>query len=208
MMRASILLFASIAVFASAARAEPAPTAETKPASVVATRQASGAGAEPAAPLAEYAGVWQLDRDASDPVGPMLERMEAPWIARRIADSMAPEMTLTPLPGGNVHVRNENPIQTTEQTLSPDGVERASEDPMGRRVLRSAEFDAAGRLVVTSRTYVDADRAATVESTWTRPDETLVIVNRLDPDGDTIVIRRVFRREGPPSETPTTGSRP
>ena len=156
----------------------------------------AGAGAESTgtATAKDLAGVWKLDRDASDAVAPMLERMDAPWIARRMADSMSPTMTVTPLADGRLHIRNENPIRTTEQELPLDGVAREARDAMGRKVVRTASWDD-GHLVVTSRNYVEADRIVSVESTWTRSGDTLVIVNRIDPDGDVLVIRRVFQRE-------------
>lgn len=156
----------------------------------------AGAGAEPTgtATAKDLAGVWKLDREASDSVAPMLERMDAPWIARRMADSMSPTMTVTALPNGRLHIRNENPIRTTEQELPLDGVAREAQDAMDRKVVRTASWDD-GHLVVTSRNYVEAGRIVSVESTWTRSGDTLVIANRIDPDGDALIIRRVFQRE-------------
>ncbi|GEM_PF-2332973 len=154
----------------------------------IAMTEPSGATAK------DLVGVWQLDRDASDSVAPMLERMDAPWIARRMADSISPTMTVTVLPGGGLRIRNENPIRTTEQELPLDGVAREARDAMDRRVVRSASWDS-GHLVVTSRNYVEVDRIVSVESTWTRSGDTLVIANRLDPEGDALVIRRVFQRQ-------------
>ncbi|MEM7413499.1 MAG: hypothetical protein AAF430_24920 [Myxococcota bacterium] len=158
---------------------------------------ASATAAENASdPGDSYIGVWQLDGDASDPIGPLLEVMEAPWVARKMADVMEPTLTITPL-GDGLRIVNENPIQTTDTPMPADGVERERKDPLGRKVVSSEVWNDAGELVVTQQNYVDADRIVVITSTWARVDDHLELRNRIDTDDGPMRIRRVFRAKTP-----------
>lgn len=116
---------------------------------------ASGLAEEASHRESAYVGVWLLDREASDSIAPLMELMDAPWIARKLADSMAPTLTITVLGDAGLRMVNENPIQTSDRQMPVDGVERARKDPLGRKVVSSETWNDAGQLVVTQKTHVD-----------------------------------------------------
>lgn len=143
----------------------------------------------------DWAGVWRLDRDASDPIEPLLELMEAPWLARKIANAMTPRLTITLLPDGALRILNENPIKTTDREMRADGVRRARTDALGREVVSEEAWTEDGELVVTETTHVGDDRVVVVTSTWRRVENGLEFTARSETDSGPLVIRRVFRRE-------------
>lgn len=148
-----------------------------------------------AVPLAEWAGEWVLDHDASDSIDPMLELLGTPWIVRKMAGTMTPTFTFSVLPAGDgLHWVNANPIRTTERDITGDGVRRELEDPLGRKYVSSERWSESGDLVM-SQTHRRDDRAVEVVATWSRVDDRLEIVNRTKSDDRPLVIRRVFRRK-------------
>lgn len=147
------------------------------------------------ADLVEWAGVWILDRDASDPIGPLMKLLDLPWIARKVADVMTPILTITVLGDGSLRMVNENPIQTTDRKMPADGIEREREAPAGRRVVSSEVWSDAGQLVAVDQNHIDDDRVVVVTSTWARVREDLVLEIRLEAEDGPLVIHRIFRRK-------------
>jgi len=143
----------------------------------------------------DLSGVWLLDLDASDPIAPMLEAMEAPWLVRKMAPMMTPTMTITALPHGGVQVVNENPIQTTRQEIHVDDTLRERKDPLGRKVVSKALWNAEGDLVVSQQNFVDEDRSVRITSTWSRKEKELTIRNQIHTQDTPTIVRRVFRPE-------------
>lgn len=146
-------------------------------------------------PARDYLGVWLLDLESSDPIGPLMEAIEAPWIARKMAGMMAPTVTITALGAGGLRMVNENPIKTTNQDMPVDSVERQRQDPLGRKVVRSEAWNEVGQLIVTQKNYVDDDRIVVVRSTWARVGDRLEVSNQVESEDASLVIRRIFRRK-------------
>jgi hypothetical protein len=144
-------------------------------------------------PVTPYLGRWLLDFDASDSIGPMMELMDTPWIARKLAGMMSPTVTITKLGERGLTMVNENPIKTTQQEMFVDGVEREHEDPLGRKVIASQTWNDVGQLVVVERTHVDDDRVFEVISTWIRVEKHIEVMNKMQGEDEPLVIRRIFR---------------
>jgi hypothetical protein len=154
---------------------------------------APGMAEDISGPASAYVGVWLLDLEASDSIEPLMNLIDAPWIARKLADSMTPTLTITLLGDGGLRLVNENPIQTTDQRMPADGVEREREDPLGRKVVSSQVWNDAGQLVVTQKNHVDEDRIVVITSTWARAGDHLELVNTAETEDGPLRIRRVFR---------------
>ena len=141
----------------------------------------------------DLTGVWLLDLEESDPIEPMLEAMDAPWIVRKMAPMMTPTMTITALPHGGVRVINDNPIRTTRQEIFVDDTFREREDPLGRKVVSKASWNERGALVVSQKNYVEEDRSVQITSTWHREANELSITNRIERKDGPVIVRRLFR---------------
>jgi hypothetical protein len=146
-------------------------------------------------PGSAYEGVWLLDGDASDPIESLMKLMDAPWIARKLAEVMTPTLTITVLADGGLRMVNENPIQTTDRQMPVDGVEREWKNPLGRKVVSREVWNDAGQLVSTQQNYIDDDRVVVVTSTWARVGDDLEITNRVETEDGPLLIRRIFRRK-------------
>ena len=140
-----------------------------------------------------YVGIWLLDLEASDSIEPLMRAMEAPWIARKLANAMTPTMIITPLAEGGLRMINENPISKTDQELPADGVKRARKDPLGRKVVSSEMWSESGQLVITQENHADDGRILGVESTWARVGDRLEITNRFQSEKGPARVLRVFR---------------
>ena len=143
--------------------------------------------------LDAWTGVWVLDKEASDRIGPLLKLLDAPWIARTLADRLTPTLTITVLGERGLSVVNENRLQTSERMLWADGIERERRDPSGRKVLSKEFWTATGQLVVSDRIPID-DRVVVVTSTWERVGEGLELTIRAGAGDGSLEIRRIFRR--------------
>ena len=145
-------------------------------------------------PGESLAGTWKLDRAASDPIRPLLELLDAPWIARRMADTMSPTMQVSPAPNGGLRVVTANPLRTTDVVYPADGTDNTREDPLGRSVVTRERWLAPGRLVITQENQGE-DGGVQVETTWERVEERLELrIVAQGPDGP-VRILRVFRLE-------------
>ncbi len=157
--------------------------------------QAEGGSAAERPDRTGWIGVWVLDREASDPIRPLLERMGAPGAARRMADRLTPTLTVTAIPDDGLRMVTESRVRTTRQDLVPDGAARESEDGRGRKVVSRAAWDEDGRLVVRQQNHLEADRIVEVQSSWARIEDRLELTIRVDDADAPLEIRRVFRRK-------------
>lgn len=157
-----------------------------------------GRGEDPKAPpglIGNFVGIWLLDRDASDPMGPLLELMKAPWIARRMAAVVTPTLTISRLGERGLRVVSESRIRTTDREIPADGVERERQDARGRKVVGKATWNDAGQLVVIQQNHIESNRVIEVSSTWARVGDTLEFTIRAQGEDGPLSIRRVFRRK-------------
>lgn len=146
-------------------------------------------------PKLNFVGVWLLDRDASDSIGPLMTLIEAPWIARKLASLMTPTVTITALDDGGLRMVNENPIKTTDENMPVDGVERGRKDPLGRNVVASQSWNDSGHLLVIQKNHIGSDRVVLVESIWERVNDHIEVTNNVETEDGPLVIRRIFRRK-------------
>jgi len=138
-------------------------------------------------------GVWVLDHEASQSITPLLELLEAPWVARKMAAVATPTLTITATGDGGVHLINQNAIRTTDREIVADGGERERKAAFGRKTVESATWNERGQLIVTQRAYIEAGRVVEVTSTWARLGEALQLTLRADSKEGPLSIRRVFR---------------
>jgi len=141
-----------------------------------------------------FVGVWVLDNEASDEAEPLLELLDTPWLARKMAGSVTPTLTIRLRGDGGLNVLNENPLHTDDRVLVPDGVWRQEEDPLGRKVVSSELWNEAGQLILWQKNYIDAGRVVEITSTWARVGDHLEFTNRTEAGDTPLAIRRVFRR--------------
>lgn len=161
---------------------------------------ASARGADDAHPVdatdrSEWAGVWQLDRDSSDPIEPLLKQMEVAWVTRKIGNAMSPTLTISVLPNGGLRVLNQNPIQTTDRQIPAHGTPYERTDTLGRRVVSKEWWNDAGQLVVVDENHFDDDRIVVVTSTWTCAGDHIDLMNHVETEDGPLLIRRIFRRK-------------
>ncbi len=144
-------------------------------------------------PASNYVGVWLLDREASEPIGPLLKLMEVPWFVRKMAAVVTPTLTISTPGDGRLRMINQNTIRSTDRAIVADGSERETEDALGRKVIESATWNELGQLVVTQKNHIEADRVVEVTSTWARVGQTLELTLSADSEVRPLSIRRVFR---------------
>jgi hypothetical protein len=156
---------------------------------------ADDARSEPRGAASVFTGVWILDRDASDSIAPLMEAIDAPWIARKMANVMTPTLTISLLGDDGLRVVNENPIRNSDQDMPADGIDRERTDPLGRKIVSKESWNDAGQLVVTQRNHVDSKRVVVIESTWSRVGDHIEIENHIEAKDSPLRIRRIFRRQ-------------
>lgn len=127
-------------------------------------------------------GSWELDRQASEDLTPLLEAQGVPWYRRSLAKKLQVTQHIETQDDG-LHVTLETPAGSRSEHLRLDGIERAA-DWEGRAVQLSSEARADGSIV--SRTRTETEQGAM----------TTVTVRRLDPSGDVLLQTLVLERPG------------
>jgi hypothetical protein len=122
-------------------------------------------------------------------VRPLLELLDAPWMARRVADSLTPTVRFEVVDPGRILIVTDNGFRVQRRELITDGEARERTTENGRRVVSSAWWTKRGEVVAVDRNHLDDGRILEVTSTWKHTADALVLEIR----AASARIKRVFR---------------
>jgi hypothetical protein len=120
---------------------------------------------------------------------PLLELLDAPWMARRLADSLTPTIRFEGVDAGRILIVTDNGFRVQRRELITDGEARERTTENGRRVVSSSWWTKRGEIVAVDRNHLGDGRVLVVTSTWKRTADVLVLEIR----AASARIKRVFR---------------
>jgi len=144
----------------------------------------------------DFTGRWQLDRQASDSVEPILAAQGIGWFKRKVVAGLAMTQHIEQR-GDTIDVVIETTYKTRSQRWIADGKPRPVDIDDGNKAVSAHRF-AQGSLVTVTTGTSEGGEAYTLRSTRSLLDggQTMQVVLACTIGDDTLRATRVFRREG------------
>lgn len=154
-------------------------------------------GPGPAAASDQLDGVYVLDIEASDDLGELMKQLGMNPLMRSVVKRMRTRLTVDGEPD-QVTLTVKTPVRTQSQTMATDGAEFTVEGgEFGSGTMSLRWEDGGASLVTVADTVMDGEHE--VHSVTTRrledPDTLLQQFELSIDGGETMTIRRIFRRE-------------
>jgi hypothetical protein len=162
-------------------------------AAVPAASEAQDASSEPR----DYSGSWRLDKHASDPIGPLLERQGYSWIRRKAADAMSITLVVE-ASESEVKESFDSTLVSRERLMLMDGEYRDAKDALGNPIRVRSFWNEEGSLVVEEQVTLPDGKPGLSRMTRQVASDGSGMTNLIElvVEGEaTLRSRRVFQRE-------------
>ena len=149
-----------------------------------------------AATAADLSGRWVLDAAASERVDAALLLMEVPWAKRKIAEYLDNDCTIQQS-GDRLTLTFRNMLGTVEQQLVANGQPVQTVNPAGLPTSWVSAWEGESLVSVGVARDESGQEGELIERRALSADgQTLTLQLTVTIDGQSVTIRRVFRRQG------------